>query len=120
MPIYSAVMMMLPTAAPQEILGESVKQILNAIPNNHLVGFNKRTTFNDYHQTNNYSDNSSALILPLQVAEVAIAICQDKKAFVEKRWSRKNDFCKQMVSLHSRFPRTRKSALNNLPPQLEQ
>ena len=41
MPIYSTVMIMSPTAAWQEILGESVKQILKAILNKQLVDCNK-------------------------------------------------------------------------------
>ena len=47
-PIYYTVMTMPLTAAPKELLGESVKQILNAIPNKHLLGYNERTTSNDY------------------------------------------------------------------------
>ena len=41
MPIYSTLMTMPQTAAPYEILGETVKQSLNAIPNKHLVGLTK-------------------------------------------------------------------------------
>ena len=62
-PIYSTVMMAMPTAAPQEILGESVKQILNAIPNKHLVEYNKRTTLNEYHHTGNCFENSVSINL---------------------------------------------------------
>ena len=40
LPVYFTVMMTMPTAAPQEILGESGKQILNAIPNMHLGKYN--------------------------------------------------------------------------------
>ena len=46
------------TAASQEILGESVKQILNAVPKKHLVGYIERVPSNDYHQTSNCSNNS--------------------------------------------------------------
>ena len=42
---HSTVMMTMPTAAWQDILGESVKQILNIIPNKHLVDYHKKKTF---------------------------------------------------------------------------
>ena len=57
MPTYSIVMTMLPTVTLQDILGESVKQIPNLIPNKHLVHYNKKTTIIDYCQTINCSDH---------------------------------------------------------------
>ena len=38
-------MMMPPAAAWKDILGKSVKPILNAVSNEHLVDYNKKTTF---------------------------------------------------------------------------
>ena len=58
MPVYSTDMMTPQAAAPQEIPWESIKQILNSVPNKHLVGYNGRTTLNDYHQKSNCSDSS--------------------------------------------------------------
>ena len=49
MPTYSTVMTTLPKVALQDILQESVKQILNAIPNKQFVVYNEKTTFIDYH-----------------------------------------------------------------------
>ena len=48
-----------------------------------------------------------APIYILQTAEVAVAICQEEQTVVEKMMIIKNDFCKQIVSPNSRFPRTR-------------
>ena len=58
MPAYSTVMMPLPTVARKKILGESVKPILSAIPNQHLVDYNEKAIFIDYCQTSNSSDQS--------------------------------------------------------------
>ena len=57
--IFSSFMMTPWTAAPQEILGKSVEQNLNAIPNKHLVGYIKAVLWNDYPQTSNCSYNFS-------------------------------------------------------------
>ena len=46
------------TAAPQEVLGEPVKQILNVIPIKHIVSYIERVPINDYHPTSNCSNNS--------------------------------------------------------------
>ena len=58
MPTYSTAMTMLLTVAWHDIPGQSGKQILNAIFNKHLADYNKKTTFIDYGQTSNCSDNS--------------------------------------------------------------
>ena len=37
---------MMPSAAPwKDILGKSIKPILNTIPNEHIVDYNKKTAF---------------------------------------------------------------------------
>ena len=56
MPTYFAVMTMPPTTTWQDILEESVKPILIAIPNKYLVDNNEETTIID-------SDNSFSTIL---------------------------------------------------------
>ena len=91
MSMYSNVMTLLPTAALQKMLGESVKQILNAVSNNHLVDYNNKTTFNNYHQRSTCAI-LSALTLVFQTAEVAIAIFQEEKAVVEKHMVMKKRF----------------------------
>ena len=113
-PIDSTVMMPSLTAAPQKKLWKPVKQILNAVHNNHLLDYNNKTTLNEHHQTSNCPDNYFRTNLEFSDCRSGNGHLWRKK-LLRNIWSWKNDFCKQLVSLHTRFPKTRKLALNNLP-----
>ena len=47
MPVYSAVMTMLPAETWKQILGESNEQILNSVSNKNLGDYTIKTTLND-------------------------------------------------------------------------
>ena len=83
LPMYFAVMMSLLTASWQEILEESVKQILNAIPNKHLVDYNEKATLIDYRQTSNCSYNSFSNNLVKRKKQLLRKRCSLKKHFFQ-------------------------------------
>ena len=78
---YTIVITLMPAAIWHDILGKSFKPILYAIPNMHIVDYNKKTTFIE-HCPN-----------ILQTAEAAVALCQKGYA-VEKEMIIKMIYCK--------------------------
>ena len=91
------VMTMPPIVAWQDILGESVKPILNAIPTSTFYILTRRQPLLIIVKQATALAILSALKSILQTIDVAVAICQEEQAVLEKRWPSKNDFCKQMV-----------------------
>ena len=74
--------------------------MLNAVPNEHL---GRQALLIMVKQA-----TALAILLALtsifEMAEVVVALCHEEQTDVEEMMIIKNDFCTQMVSLHSRKP----------------
>ena len=73
--------MMMPAVTLKDIPGKSVKPILYAIYNVHLLDYNKKTTFIEHHQNEQHPWPFFQHKPVLQTGEVAVAICQKGKNF---------------------------------------
>ena len=113
--IYTTVMTPLPAATWQDVLGKSVKSILNATRNKHLVIVMRTQPLLNIIKQSNSSDHSFS-------TNLCFADCRRGSSNMPK-WTKKIEketiikkwlYVKQMVSIPSRFHQTSKIALNNL------